>query len=358
MMQANNNNDVNVNDNDNDNDTLADAHHSAIEHIENQIQSHENKNIITQPSLPSLYFVKADENSDSTFQCPTLCSELETNIYSYLTWGDYARMAPTHSRVANIMHDAAHQSSEHKWSLAQSLLHGENGLEENPALARNYLMELANVTVDLEKSPFNPNYEEMPEHVVVENDDEHEVADTDSSSSHATAAMRQLALCYLEGKGVETHTTTGLAWLQQAYRHGDLDAAYETATIYEHGTHGVTVDIYIAARWFLGAAEKGHVESMAEYAMCLELGCGVDVNDNEALDWYTKAAEKGHVTSNFSVAEMFESARGGVPQSDTEAVLWYFKAAKMGDEDSVKALRRLNDIARIVVPGWANTLGV
>ena len=103
------------------------------------------------------------------------------------------------------------------------------------------------------------------------------------------------------------------------------------------------------------AAENGHVEAMAEYAMCCELGCGREQSDTEALEWYTRAANMGHVQANFSVGEAFEEAKG-VPQSDSEAVMWYYKAAVMGDEDSKKALKRLQDIARIVVPGWRDVL--
>jgi TPR repeat protein len=63
-----------------------------------------------------------------------------------------------------------------------------------------------------------------------------------------------------------------------------------------------------------------------------------------------KAATAGHTTAKYAVGEAFEEARG-VPQSDEEACLWYYKAAVEGDEDSRKALRRLESIARIVVPG-------
>jgi TPR repeat protein len=63
----------------------------------------------------------------------------------------------------------------------------------------------------------------------------------------------------------------------------------------------------------------------------------------------------GNAIAKFSVGEMFEEARG-VPQSDEEACLWYYRAALVGDEDSKVALRRLYDIARIVVPGVAEIL--
>lgn len=289
------------------------------------------------PELPPLYF----QNTGSVFS--KLCPEMESHILSYLNWGDYATLAAVHSSFAGIVSDAAAQCDDAKWTLAQSFLQGKNGLEKNAAMAIKYLEELAGVQIFIEA--FDPTYVE--------------VTPTFTEDTHYDiASMRQLGKCYLEGNGVSPDPTLGLAWLQQAYLHGDLDSAHETAVIYEYGKYGVEVDIYLAAKWFHGAAKAGNVESMAEYAMCLELGCGVEQSDEEALEWYRKAAELGHATSNYSVGEWFECARGGLPQSDTEAVLWYFKAASMGDEDSKLALKRLSDIARIVVPGWAAALNV
>lgn len=295
-----------------------------------------NSTTTTHPVLPPLHF---EEHSIIS----PLCSELEANILSYLTWGDHARLAHVKSSLANVVQEAADQSEDAKWTLAHSLLEGQNGLGANASLAMKYFHELAGVEVNT--TSFDPSYEEVE-------------AISEEEMDYATMAMRQLAQCYLEGNGVDADHTVGLAWLQQAYLHGDLQAAHNTAVIYEYGKYGVEVEIYLAAKWFYGSAKAGNVESMAEYAMCLELGCGVVQSDEEALEWYRKAAELGHPTSNFSVGEWFECARGGLPQSDTEAVLWYYKAAAMGDDDSKMALKRLNAIARIVVPGWAAALNV
>jgi TPR repeat protein len=306
------------------------------------------------PMLPPLYFAEKDEQkhqsnnkkTSAPFAIEPLPSEILSNIASYLDWGDYARLSVTNSSFQTIVHDAATTNNQ-KYDLSMSLLNGTNGLMCNPKLAMRYLHDLAGINVS--KDDFNPSYEAQKNN---ENNDNND----DDKLNHATIAMNKLAKCYLEGNGIEKDLTLGLAWLKAAHHHGDIDAAYETATIYEYSKFGVEVDIYNAAEWFHGAASSGHVESMAEYGMCLELGCGVTQSDDEALDWYTKAAENGHITSNFSVGEMFEEARGGLPQSDTEAVLWYYKAASLGDEDSKKALKRLNDIARIVLPGWATTM--
>jgi len=188
-----------------------------------------------------------------------------------------------------------------------------------------------------------------------ENDKPIGVVDNDKEECF-TPAIRQIADSYFYGSGVEQDSNLGLAWLQAAYELGnDVDAAHETAQIYEYARHGIQVDVNAAFQWFEKAAESGHVEAMTELGLCYELACGVEQSDEQALEWYTKAANLGHVTAKFSVGEAFEEARG-VPQSDEEACLWYYRAALSGDEDSKTALRRLYDIARIVVPGVAEIL--
>jgi TPR repeat protein len=162
----------------------------------------------------------------------------------------------------------------------------------------------------------------------------------------------------------ETTTTTpsgallslGLGWLQCAYHVGyDRDAAYELAVLYEYGHYHIPIDIVWAVHYFEIAACAGHVEAMVELALCYELGCGVTVNDEVALDWYLRAAAAGHTIAKYSVGEAYERARG-VPLSKEEACLWYYKAALAGDRDSIVALQRLQDIARIVIPGITTTL--
>jgi len=296
------------------------------------------------PTLPPLYFQTA--NGNDVFK--SLPCETITIVTSYLDWGDYARLATVNSSLKSILRDAAaYGGSESKWSLAQLFLYGSRGLESNPALAIEYLKELAGGDTLVERAHTNDDE-------IVDNFKPKTAKDTCMIS-----AMRELARCYFSGVGVSVvDASEGLFWLKSAFNHGDINSCYEIATIYEHGKFGIPSEIYLAAKWLLKAARAGHVEAMADYAMCCELGCGVAQSDEEALDWYMKAANEGHATANYSIGEMFEEARGGLPQNDSEAVMWYYKAALIGDEDSKQALRRLSDIARIVVPGWTRTLNV
>lgn len=283
------------------------------------------------PAVDPLYFSETTTNDESLLtQLPA--ELLATCLVEYADWGELAKLACVQKSWSTLVSDAAKKSREAQWELAQALLEGTHGLQANVNLAITILNDLAGVRL-------------------VEGDEldtfEYEIQKEEELFA---PAMKLLADCYLQD---DDETARGMTWLQAAYDLGnDFDAAHDLAHIYEYGKDYVSQDVFAAADWFLKAAQGGHVEAMAEYAMCCELGCGRDQNDHEALEWYMKAATHGHVISYYSVGEAFEEARG-VPQSDEEACLWYYKAAVMGDEGSKNALRRLRDIARIVLPGFS-----
>lgn len=285
------------------------------------------------PSVDPLYFWTETDFSDFASLPVEL---LTTCLVEFASWGDLAKLSCVQKSWSTLLTDASFGS---EWELAQALLEGSHGLQKNSILATKLLHKISGVTIS-----YSTNEEDEP----LSPEQYHLFSDRPFAP-----AMKCLGECYL----LKNCKVEGLAWLKAAYEIGkDLQAAYELGSIFEHGKFDVETDIYLATKWFQKAAEGGHVEGMAEYAICCELGCGRDVNEEEALEWYMKAAQKGHVTANFSVGEAFEEARG-VPQSDSEACLWYYKAAVMGDDGSIAALRRLSDIARIVVPGITNLLG-
>lgn len=298
-------------------------------------------------NLPPLYFhystkTGAEGRDTTAFSMDmVLPCELLLSCFTFADWGELAKLSCVQKSWKNLVRDAAHHGGiEAKWELAQALLNGTNGLKQNPQLAIGYLTDLA-------RSSHNETGNTYNDHTC-----DHEK----SSTTMFTPAIRMLASCYLNGEGVEKDVQRGIEWLEDAALQGsDIYASHELAVIYEMGNHDVDVDVVAAAKWFRHAAENGHVEAMAEYALCCELGCGVEQSYVEALDWYVKAANAGHAEASYSVGEAYEEAKG-VPQSDQEACLWYYKAAVMGDEDSKQALQRLSDIARIVVPGLSAIL--
>jgi len=291
--------------------------------------------------LPPLYLhykegINKGGTNSSSCSIDVLPCEILLRCLTWGDWGDLAKLACVQMSWRDLLQDSAHYGgAEAQWQLAQALLKGTNGLQRNSKLAIKYL-------IDLSGGSASDGYPNHPTN---------DAKNCQKLTSIFPPAMRMLAHCYFTGEGVEMDKKKGLAWLESAAVQGaDIDASHELAVIYEVGNYGVDVDVVEAAKWFRYAAERGHVEAMAEYAMSCELGCGVEQSDAEALEWYVKAANAGHAEASFSVGEAYEEAKG-VPQSDEEACLWYYKAAVMGDDDSKRALQRLSDIARIVVPG-------
>jgi TPR repeat protein len=298
------------------------------------------------PTLPPLYFsVLPDAQPVIAMgqgQVELPAELLHKCLLEYSDWGDLARLACVQKGWSNVMLAAAEQDQHSKWELAQALLKGQAGLAQNHSLSFRLLSELAHAPVD-EATNMPLDMKDKP------------VSDDNPCFA---PAMKAIASCYFQGNGIAKNSAAGVAWLCAAHALGkDLDAAHDLALVYEYGRHGVDIDIFAAAEWLTRAAEGGHVEAMAELGLCYELGCGVEQSDENALDWYEKAANAGHATATFSMGEAFEEARG-VPQSDEEACRWYWKAAVNGDQDSKVALRRLEDIARIVLPGVSAILDV
>ena len=339
----------------------------------------------SRPVVPSLYFENhtavataatspvpsVATTTATTTTTAALPSELFASCVDFCDWGDLAKLACVQSSWSDIVLHTAESSSQSKWELAQALMNGHCGLQPNEHKAVSLLKELTGLDIDertgnpilavagtATTSTSSSSTSSSSTSSTDENDDNNSSDVTVKTNATGYApAIRQLAQCYLDGTGVDQKDPQcALAWLEASFLvGGDADAAHEVALIREYGRHGIEVDVVAAASWFEKAAEAGHVDSMAELGLCYELGCGVEQSDEKSLDWYTKAANLGHATAKFSVGEAFEEARG-VPQSDQEAVLWYHRAALAGDDDSKKALRRLYDIARIVVPGVGDIL--
>lgn len=86
-----------------------------------------------------------------------------------------------------------------------------------------------------------------------------------------------------------------------------------------------------ACKWFLKAAEQGHVMAQCELAFVYATGLGVPRNETEAFKWYRKAAEQGDAQAQCNLGSMYEDGIG-TPQNKSEALKWYRKAAEQGNE--------------------------
>ncbi|MFA5381381.1 MAG: tetratricopeptide repeat protein [Candidatus Izemoplasmatales bacterium] len=156
----------------------------------------------------------------------------------------------------------------------------------------------------------------------------------------------------------------------------DMLAKYYLGAIYRLGL-GVQDDQKEAFKWFLMAAEQGHVESqylvgcaytcnrffmfgktdvfLHDYTTIQERadkdlsiwqdslpyfklnGIGTEPNDREAFKWISKAANQGYVIAQLKLGDMYDWGIG-INEDEEEAVKWYKIAAS---QKNTLALRRL-----------------
>lgn len=335
------------------------------------------------PSLPTLYFSNDEQESilmpiDEAEESPSLLTLppelMHTCLTKYADWGDLAKLACVQSKWKNAVTDAADFGGrDAMWELAMCLLHGDDeydgvseektakdeeknqttnnrGLHKNEAVAVKYLNRILGVETNeallLSLDTTFSEGQDINSSVLPDNwqPSQRDTVEADEST------LLQLATCHLSGTGLpKPNPTIALHLLQTAYHlTASVKSAHKLALLYEYPTQSnnlVPIDVVAAFEWFKAAAQHEHVPSMAELALCYELGCGVDQSDESALHWYTRAANAGHSASHYSVGEHFEEARG-VRMDHEEACLWYYRAARLGEQDGVGGLRRLQDVAR------------
>jgi TPR repeat protein len=92
-----------------------------------------------------------------------------------------------------------------------------------------------------------------------------------------------------------------------------------------------------AARYYLKAAEAGHLASMTRYALFAKDGIGISKNEAMAATWFRKAANGGQEAAMTNLGGLYEAGRG-VKQDYVEAARWYQRGV---DNGHVFAMHRL-----------------
>jgi len=110
--------------------------------------------------------------------------------------------------------------------------------------------------------------------------------------SGETDALHNMAILYLEGRGVERNVDQGVALLRQAANHGGVESQLELAGLYESGA-GVKQDLEQAVAWYRQAAESGSAIGGNNLGRLYALGEGVEKTPREAVRWFSKAARQG-----------------------------------------------------------------
>ena len=166
-----------------------------------------------------------------------------------------------------------------------------------------------------------------------------------------TEAMREMAICYDGGYGVEKDDQKALEWYRKAADLGDAEAIYCVGLYY----HWHVYDYEEALEWYKKAAALGHAEAMLKIGQLYSDGDGVEQNYEESARWrreYFKTSVKaGDYTTEVNIigcegTELFEWCRSAAAKNNTAAMMHlgdYYEYESDDEEDDEDAYLKKAD---------------
>ncbi|EUK19163.1 SEL1-like repeat protein [Commensalibacter papalotli (ex Servin-Garciduenas et al. 2014)] len=107
-----------------------------------------------------------------------------------------------------------------------------------------------------------------------------------------------------KGQGVEQNFIQAETWLRKAALAGDIEAAVVLADMNGHGNDDIPPNFTEAARWYVVAAEKGHIAATRALGVLYLRGMGVPKSLERAVELLGFAAKKGDVVAIVSMGEI------------------------------------------------------
>ena len=104
-------------------------------------------------------------------------------------------------------------------------------------------------------------------------------------------AQNNLAILYLDGKGVKQNTSEAVRYLSLSAASGSSLGQNNLGGLYREGK-GVPRDFPKAAQWFSVSAAQGNSAAMYNLGLMYDLGQGMKAEPFHAYMWYALAAEQ------------------------------------------------------------------
>jgi localization factor PodJL len=163
------------------------------------------------------------------------------------------------------------------------------------------------------------------------------------------AAAYEVAMRFVEGRGVPANLEEAARWYERAARKGLAPAQFRYASMLEKG-QGVKKNLSAAHKLYVAAAAKGHAKAMHNLAVLYAEGAEGAPDYANAAQWFRKAAEHGVADSQYNLGVL--TTRGlGTEKNIAESYKWFALAAAQGDRD---AGRKRDEVAALLD---AQTLG-
>lgn len=140
-------------------------------------------------------------------------------------------------------------------------------------------------------------------------------------------AKVDLALCYMDGKGIPTDMEKGIMLLHQLRDTQNSKAQYRLGLIYHLDKYKdyVTHNDSIALQYLMKAAKAGHSAAQDYVGDFYYYGNSVPVDYKEASHWYELSAKKGNVHASSQLGAMYYWGKG--VDEDLDKSFHYLKTA-------------------------------
>jgi localization factor PodJL len=153
-----------------------------------------------------------------------------------------------------------------------------------------------------------------------------------AASAGDPAAAYEIAMRFVEGRGVPANLEEAARWFERAANKGLAPAQFRYASMLEKGL-GVKKDLVAAHKLYVAAAGKGHAKAMHNLAVLYAEGAEGKPDYVNAAQWFRKAAERGVADSQFNLGVL--TVRGlGTEKNIAESYKWFALAAAQGDRDA------------------------
>ena len=153
-----------------------------------------------------------------------------------------------------------------------------------------------------------------------------------AASAGDPAAAYEIAMRFVEGRGVPANLEDAARWFERAASKGLAPAQFRYASMLEKGL-GVKKDLVTAHKLYVAAAGKGHAKAMHNLAVLYAEGAEGKPDYANAAQWFRRAAERGVADSQFNLGVL--TVRGlGTEKNVAESYKWFALAAAQGDRDA------------------------
>ncbi|ORY32717.1 kinase-like protein [Rhizoclosmatium globosum] len=147
-------------------------------------------------------------------------------------------------------------------------------------------------------------------------------------------AQYNLALCYLNGRGVDKSIAKAVEWYHKSADQGFAAAQYNLALFYLDTAPSNLIE---GMKWLQVAASQEYVYAQYRLAWQYNEGQGIELNKEEAFKWFCKAAEQGHLEAMFMLGLRYSDG-DGVEKDLARGVTWFQMAAEKGYDQAQASL--------------------